>query len=482
MKVIAMYLPQFHRVPENDEWWGEGYTEWTAVKQAEKLFPEHYQPHIPLNNNYYDLLQKSTMQWQAELMREYDVYGMCFYHYYFKNGKRILEKPAENLLKWKDIVMPFCFSWANETWARTWSKISDKNIWNSCKEVNNNDSSDGILLKQEYGTEKDWREHFEYLVPFFQDERYIKINGAPIFIIHKPDSITCLPQMMEKWNMWAKQYGWDKIVFIGTNSCRGIMDANLQLEANFSDKGVCDLQIDYNQICEEIIKNAVNSDQNTYLCGTTGYDDTPRRGMRGEVMINSSPQEFYSLMKILLYLSKQRGNEFIFVNAWNEWGEGMHLEPDQKYKFLERDEPEISIQLSRYKKNWESTWQADKQNKYKNIMRLYDKWLFLRERKVKISDYLIEKNYKKIAIYGMGKVSKHLLFDLENSDIEVMYGIDRVENGLNYSFPIYNLDGVLPPVDVIIGTVVYEFDNIYKILREKSNSIIISLEEIIDCL
>ena len=114
MKVIAMYLPQFHRLRENDEWWGEGFTEWTAVKAAEPLFEGHDQPRVPLNENYYDLLDKKTMEWQSELMKKYSVYGMCFYHYWFKDGRRILEKPAENLLNWNNVDMPFCFSWANE--------------------------------------------------------------------------------------------------------------------------------------------------------------------------------------------------------------------------------------------------------------------------------------------------------------------------------------------------------------------------------
>ncbi len=126
-----MDLPQFHRIPENDMWWGEGFTEWTAVKAGEKFFEGQMQPRVPLDGNYYDLLNEQTMRWQADLMRKYDIYGMCFYHYYFKDGRKILEKPAENLLEWKDIEMPFCFSWANETWARSWSNINGKNAWSS---------------------------------------------------------------------------------------------------------------------------------------------------------------------------------------------------------------------------------------------------------------------------------------------------------------------------------------------------------------
>ena len=128
MKAIAMYLPQFYEVEENNRWWGKGYTDWCAARQAEKLFATHNQPRQPLNNNYYDLSEKTTMEWQANLMKLYEIDGLCMYHYWFENGKQILEKPAENLLQWTDIDMPFCFCWANETWARTWSKIS-ANVW-----------------------------------------------------------------------------------------------------------------------------------------------------------------------------------------------------------------------------------------------------------------------------------------------------------------------------------------------------------------
>ena len=129
IRTLAMYLPQFHKTRENDEWWGSGFTDWTTVRSAEKLFGGHNQRREPLNDYYYDLLEKSTMQWQAKTAAEYGINGFCFYHYYFKRGRRVLEKPAENLLEWTDISMPFCFCWANETWARTWSNVTYANAW-----------------------------------------------------------------------------------------------------------------------------------------------------------------------------------------------------------------------------------------------------------------------------------------------------------------------------------------------------------------
>ena len=277
MKTIAFYLPQFHAIPENDEWWGLGYTEWTAVKRARALYDGHNQPRVPYENRYYNLLDKNTMQWQASLMEKYGVDGVCFYHYYFENGRKILEKPAENLLKWKDINMPFCFSWANETWARTWSALATKNVWNSIEEKKkqDDDKNDGILLKQEYGNDEDWRIHFEYLLPFFKDDRYIKYINKPIFVIHRADLIPCLPQMIELWNNLARENGFDGIYFIGSNSFVAGMDAYVRQEANYSDS-YNDLKISYDDMSDLVIKNALAADSKTYLCGFPGYDDTAK--------------------------------------------------------------------------------------------------------------------------------------------------------------------------------------------------------------
>lgn len=229
MKTLAMYLPQFHKIPENDEWWGEGFTEWTAVKAARPLFEGHVQPKMPLNGNYYDLLEKKTMMWQADLMKQYGIDGQCIYHYYFKDGRKILEKPVENLLKWKDINMPFCLCWANERWARTWS-ISGGNSWADKfeKRKGTNQTKD-VLLEQSYGREEEWKAHFEYLLPFFEDERYIKINGSPVFVIFIKDLIPCLKQMVDYWKKLSHLHGFSGIYFIGANTLnvRGGMDAVL---------------------------------------------------------------------------------------------------------------------------------------------------------------------------------------------------------------------------------------------------------------
>lgn len=488
MKVIALYLPQFHRVPENDQWWGEGYTEWTAVKSGKELFSGHYQPHIPLNNNYYNLMNKQTMQWQAELMKKYHVYGMCFYHYYFEDGRKILEKPAENLLEWKDIDMPFCFSWANETWGRTWSRIRNINTWNDKEEQGSSKDNDGILLRQNYGDETDWERHFDYLFPFFMDKRYIRIDNKPVFIIYRPDDIFCLTQMMENWNEKAKQCGLNGIYFITTNSKKGDADTWLRQKISYwpSSKNQCK---EYDELCERIIGEALSSGDSCYLCGYTGYDDSPRRGTQGLVVNNSTPQKFYILMKFLCYLSEQRGKEYVFVNAWNEWGEGMHLEPDEKYGYgyLEslnkalqdyKDIKEADLKIWTYREK-EKDYSIVRRRSV-SIMHIFDRWLWIKEDGKSLVSYFQAKHYKEIAIYGIGSVGKHLLTELKDSPINVIYGIDRKGKNLQYSFPIYGPDKHLPEADAIVVTVAYEFEKIYGELKQKFVGKIVSIEEVLE--
>lgn len=232
-KTIAIYLPQFHQVEENNRWWGQGFTDWVTVKNARPLFDGHRQPRVPADRNYYDLLQHDTMKRQAEMAAQYKVSGFCFYHYWFKDGRRILEKPAENLLKWTDINMPFCFSWANQTWARTWTNIPNSNAWVGA-DFENKDSNDSILLRQSYGGKKDWKEHFEYLLPFFKDSRYIYHDGKPLFLIYKPEYMFCLDNMMEYWKELAVENGLKGICVVTVrNNCRNWSQADYWLMQEF---------------------------------------------------------------------------------------------------------------------------------------------------------------------------------------------------------------------------------------------------------
>lgn len=352
-KVIAFYLPQFHKVPENDEWWGEDFTDWVSARNAKPLFPGHYQPRIPDHNNYYDLLDKSTMEWQAKLARKAGIYGFCIYHYWF-GDKQLLEKPAENLLKWKDIDIHFCFSWANDSWIRSWSKLEGNAWMNSAKNTGAKDS--GMLVEQKYGEEEEWKRHFYYLLPFFQDKRYIKKDNKPVFVIYRPAAVKCMRRMADCWNKLALENEFSGIYFIGTNCDdwkKRKLNAALQYEpiyTRFHDESFwsfMDWQIkkwrefltDKNIYLPELLsyRKAWNRIANRKLSnhvfpgGFVDFDTSPRKGMRATVFRGGAPRIFKKYFLKLYKKCKENGTEFIFLTAWNEWGEGAYLEPDMKY-------------------------------------------------------------------------------------------------------------------------------------------------------
>lgn len=347
-KIITFYLPQFHTTPENDEWWGEGFTDWVSAQNAERLFPGHYQPRLPAHDNYYNLLDKETMRWQVNLAKKAGIYGFCIYHYWFGNDKQLLEKPAENLLKWKDIDIHYCFSWANESWVRSWSKFKG-NAWKTTKEEGE-DSDQGILMQQEYGEEREWKKHFEYLLPFFQDKRYIRNDNKPVFVIYKPENIKCIRLMTRYWNTLAQEQGFSGIYFIGTNDPnwkRNGLNAQLLYEPQFSfgerypvtmakmKKKLKKINIhfllvySYDKFWKKILNREMK--RKMYYGGFVNYDDTPRKGIDGIVIKGMTPHKFGKYFRKLYKKAADRGDEYVFLTAWNEWGEGAYLEPDKKY-------------------------------------------------------------------------------------------------------------------------------------------------------
>ena len=493
IKTIAMYLPQFHRIPENDKWWGEGYTEWTAVKGATPLFENHYQPHIPLNDNYYDLMNKSTMLWQSELMHKYQIDVMCFYHYYFKNGRKILEKPAENLLNWKDVNMPFCFSWANESWVRSWSNISG-NAWNEKYENKRNNSSDsGVLIQQDYGDEIEWEKHFYYLLPFFRDKRYLRKDNKPVFIIYQPDDIPCLGDMINCWKNLACTCGLQGVYFIGGNSRHPIFDAFIMQQPSFSLRQRVYLRNDYKEISNQIIADSLNANNKTFLSGFVSYDDTPRRGKNGLSIENSVPSIFYKQLLNLYSISEKAGKEFVFINAWNEWGEGMHLEPDEKYgyeylNYVKKAKLHFKELSKEYMENLAlkdiNTIDDREQEMFRNLMKykshysLLNKWMTLREAGINLEIYFHDKGINTIALYGIGILGKHFYSEMRGTDINIKYGIDRLIREFD-NLDIFQPNNKLPSVDAIIVTPVDEFEEIRNHLKLINKTEIVSLEEII---
>ena len=502
MKVLAMYLPQFHRVKENDQWWGEGFTEWEAVKSAEKLFDMHYQPRIPQNYNYYDLLDKDTMLWQAALMKKYSVDGMCMYHYWFKDGRKILEKPAENLLKWTDVQMPFCFCWANETWARSWSLIQNKNVWSSIHEQEDIISG-GVLLEQRYGHELQWKQHFEYLLPFFKDERYIKVEGKPLFLIYKTAEISCMPEMIDYWQELACLHGLKGLYIVGsacyTNRGKGL-DAELYYEpadalGSMAESCRNDRETVSAWEYDEFWKNILSKEdlKNIYFEGVVGYDDTPRRGREGNIVLHAAPEKFSHYFTELMAKSAAYGNDIVFLNAWNEWGEGMYLEPDEKYreKFLEA----IPYAKKHYKniiekyKNRRDSFRLQDENmeqvlkrelgKNVNILHIMEEWMKLQVKDISLAHRLKAAGYKEVAIYGYGILGRSLYEELADSDVEVKYMIDRKGEKIRTGVKIYLPSENLPEVDAVIVSAVFEYGVIYRYLKDKGISNVLSLERLI---
>ncbi|WP_325086983.1 glycosyltransferase WbsX family protein [Acinetobacter johnsonii] len=351
MKIYAFYLPQFHTIAENDEWWGKGFTEWVNVKKAKPLFSDHDQPKVPLDNYYYDLSDKETLKWQSDLMKKYKVDGLCFYHYWF-TGQQLLQKPAEILLENKDIDLPFLFSWANEPWTRTWDG-GDKHV----------------LMPQNYGTEKNWIDHFNYLLPFFKDSRYQKHNGKPIFLLYRSTSFIDCAEWMKCWRSLASKSGIGDIHFVSMQTIfeedkRSIgFDAKVYFEPvntirysinigvnrlfnkisnktkamsnTLLDTNYIENSEDYDEIWSNILAKKIG--EYNYSGAFVSWDNTPRKGTKGLYIKNFSTEKFKKYFDLLYSKSKENNVPYLFINAWNEWAEGTYLEPDIKneYKCLE---------------------------------------------------------------------------------------------------------------------------------------------------
>lgn len=358
-KLIAFYLPQFHEIPENNEWWGEGFTEWTNVRKAKPLFESHHQPRVPLHNNYYNLLNDDVKKQQADLAHEYGIFGFCYYHYWFKDGKKLLEKPAEQMLENKEIDLPFCFCWANENWSKNWDGGNYE-----------------VIMEQDYGDEKDWELHFRYLLPFFKDSRYITYSGKPVLIIYKPEQIIDLKEMIAYFRKRAAEEGfpglycgfqfpvyyndiyYDDSVFdfrIGfeptysRNPKRDVKNHNGKVELmrklkadrmislyrksqqkKKRGKGITANRLSmffYDEAWETILSNRWTEE--FWPGAFVDWDNTPRNRY-GVVYAGYTPDKFRFYMTKLIARAKAENKPCIFINAWNEWCEGAYLEPDEK--------------------------------------------------------------------------------------------------------------------------------------------------------
>lgn len=357
-KVIAMYLPQYHETEDNNKWWGKGFTDWISVKNADKLFENHRQPRVPLDNRYYDLSNVENIRWQAELAQKYGVYGFGIYHYWFSSQKQTLTKPAELLLENKDIDIPFFLAWDNNSWVRTWSKYKhNTNAWSPKEDLNSDKKKDdGFLAKLDYGTQKDWETHFDYLNKFFSDKRYIKVNEKPLLIIWNYTDKEHLKKMCTYWRKLAEKAGYPGLYLINRYNPYDSLDAfdalftyepmfsawqNKNLILRIIDKLKMQyikqnkaILYDYDQVWNSILNGAKrNAEKNIYFGGFVSYDDSPRRGNQGKIVLGETPEKFERYIHELLKISDTQEKEFVFLTAWNEWGEGAYLEPDKDYKY-----------------------------------------------------------------------------------------------------------------------------------------------------
>lgn len=500
-KVFAVYLPQFYETEHNNNWWGEGFTDWETLKRAESLFDGHLQPEIPMNDYYYDLTDTETMRWQSELAKKFGIDGFILYHYYFGDGNKELEKPAENLLHHTDIDMPFCFSWANPSWVRTWSKVRGE-FWGERIEINNRDD-DGVLILQNYGDKTTWENHFYYLLPFFKDPRYICVEGKPVFIFYGPSEIHCLEKMIDKWKNLSEINGLKGLYIICQDVYYNIegMDAVLFSEPMRSIKkmqreGLLKVKngvrcFDYSCFCKESLNTSALKGVKSYFGGACGYDTTPRRGENGEVLINNSPEVFQEYVVKLLKKAKRHEDEFIVINAWNEWGEGMHLEPDEKngYAYLQGvcKAKKNVVEEIEYSHLEDTTIECDETDSEQSFLirrltalrEIYSRWIdLLSEGKLSFKMMLEERGIKTVAIYGYGDLGRKLHYQLGKENIEVKYAIDQYVGNVKNGIKVYRKEEELPEADVIIVTA-YEANSIRDELRSITQIPVMTIEELL---
>lgn len=340
-RLISFYLPQFYPTPENDEWWGKGFTEWTNVGKATPLFRGHYQPKIPADLGYYDLRLPEIREQQADLAREAGIEGFCYWHYW-TNGKRMLSRVFEEVVRDKKPDFPFCLCWANHHWyKKRWAASKGKDI---------------LLVEQLYGGKEDYTAHFNALIEAFKDPRYMKINGKLIFGIYMPNDIPNIREFFSLWNVLAKENGLEgfyffaysnmqsnipKFIEMGFDSVVSNPDWEYMFRKDFITRTLGKIQRhflnipklvpykNYVEVCEECF----NTNPKIVPCIEPNFDHSPRSGTKGLIMKDSTPQLWEKLCRITFERRECLPHEdnLIFIKAWNEWGEGNYLEPDLKY-------------------------------------------------------------------------------------------------------------------------------------------------------
>lgn len=373
-RVIAFYLPQYHPVDVNDKYWGKGFTEWTNVAKAKPCYHGHYQPQIPADLGFYDLRLPEVREAQAEMARNVGIEGFCYWYYRFNKNKRILEMPITEIMRLHKPDFPFCIGWANHDWSnKTWkkSKFYSKEI---------------TFLKQEYLGEEDYKAYFEEVLPMFKDDRYIKIDGKPLFYIYDPDAIPDIRLFIKLWNQLADEAGFEGVFFVcRADSCgkapvvfnKKFLEQGLTRYKHYIDQGFNAVN-SYSfrraevlaegyfrkvlkQVKRRVLGHALNrcdyekvmdnlyteEDKLDYVFPTImpRHDRTPRSGNNANLYSNSTPVKFEKAVRTAIDIVSHKKDEhkIIFLDSWNEWGEGAYMEPDLVYghQYLEALKKEL---------------------------------------------------------------------------------------------------------------------------------------------
>jgi lipopolysaccharide biosynthesis protein len=342
-RLLAFYLPQFHPTPENDLWWGKGFTEWRNVVRAQPLFPGHYQPHLPADLGFYDLRLGEAREAQAALAREFGIHGFCYFHYWF-NGHRVLNAPFDDVLASGKPDLPFCLCWANEDWTRAWDGLSGE-----------------ILLGQRYSEEDD-RRHAQWLVRAFEDDRYIRVDGRPLFLVYRASLLPDPTRTTAIWREEAERLGVGDLFLCRVESTAKEhsdptalgFDAAVEFQPDWSRLGralrrgrhwslLRKMRLsnaafgthriyDYSSILHRMLETP-SPPYRRFPCVTPSWDNTPRRAADGVVLRESTPELYGRWLRGAIDRTASESGEekLVFINAWNEWGEANHLEPCQRW-------------------------------------------------------------------------------------------------------------------------------------------------------
>lgn len=348
---MAFYLPQYHPIPENDRWWGPGFTEWTNVGKAKRFYPGQYEPRVLADLGYYDLRVPETRKAQADMARRYGIEGFVYWHYWFGNGKRLLERPFNEVLESGSPDFPFALAWANQTWKGFWHGLKDRNV----------------LIEQTYPGDDDYVNHFYSILPALKDPRYLKCDSKPIFFIYSPDELPDLPHFISLWQSLAVKNGLKGIFFIAIrHNVYAEKRAKREIE-HYKSVGFDSINIinsfglfkykfwfrvvravffkwlhmipDLRPYEARAFKSPVDSDDFVIPSVLPDWDHTPRSGREGIAFWKSTPDKFEKVVREALSSISHKPFErrFLIVKSWNEWAEGNYLEPDLRtgHKYLE---------------------------------------------------------------------------------------------------------------------------------------------------